>query len=358
MYKLQLKKITKVFDKTTAVDNVDLYVKAGEFLSILGPSGCGKTTVLRIIAGFVMPDFGEVVINGRRVNDTPPRLRNLGMVFQSYALFPHMTVFENIAFGLKVERFTKGDIHKKVEEVLSNVELSGFEHRYPGQLSGGQQQRVALARALVKNPEILLLDEPLSNLDAKLRKQMRDEIRNIQKKLGITAVFVTHDQEEALAMSDRVMIMREGKTIQIGTPVEIYEKPVNTFVADFIGQTNIISGEIVACKDGKIMLEVSEKISFEVDNAFLKYQGKKASFSIRPDRILTSENFPPGSTNVFRGKITSDVYMGPISSYLISVFGQLDLTIVRNNDGKSRPMVAGDEFCVQINASDMVYLNE
>lgn len=240
---IKLDKVTKRFDgKVLAVDEVTLDIAAGEFFSLLGPSGCGKTTSLRMIAGFEHPDSGRVQVGGRDITDLPVHRRDMGMVFQSYALFPHRTVAENVAFGLRMREVPKPEIARRVQAALSQVALTGMEDRKPGQLSGGQQQRVALARALVVEPPVLLCDEPLGALDRKLRQQMQFELKELQKRLGVTLVFVTHDQEEALAMSDRIAVMNKGKVEQVGAPTEIYERPRTRFVADFIGEINILEG--------------------------------------------------------------------------------------------------------------------
>ncbi len=239
---VELENIGISFDGDTILENLNLKIKDGEFVTLLGPSGCGKTTTLRIIAGFTQPDTGEVIIDSNHMNGVPPYKRQVNTIFQRYALFPHLNVFENVAFGLRVNKVDKKEVEQRVIAMLESVNLSGFEKRQVHSLSGGQQQRVAIARALVNNPKILLLDEPLGALDLKLRKDMQNELKSIQQKLGITFVFVTHDQEEALSMSDTVVVMNEGKIQQIGTPEDIYNEPQNAFVADFIGESNILDG--------------------------------------------------------------------------------------------------------------------
>jgi len=248
---LEIRNITKVFQtpeggEVRALDDVTLEIASGEFFILLGPSGCGKTTLLRSIAGLEYPDSGEIVLQGDRIDDRPPYDRPVNTVFQSYALFPHMTVGDNIAFGLEMENVDKDEISKRVEEALEQVQLSGYAKRMPSQLSGGQQQRVALARALAKKPKVLLLDEPLSALDLKLRRGMQVELKRLQRETGITFVFVTHDQEEAMSMGDRIAVFSQGKIVQLDTPVEVYRRPVNAYVADFIGETNLIKGTVVA----------------------------------------------------------------------------------------------------------------
>jgi putative spermidine/putrescine transport system ATP-binding protein len=254
---IKLDNVTKTFDgRVLAVDRVTLDIAAGEFFSLLGPSGCGKTTSLRMIAGFELPDSGRVHVAGRDITDLPVHKRDMGMVFQSYALFPHRTVAENVAFGLRMREVSKPEIERRVKAALAQVALTGLEERKPGQLSGGQQQRVALARALVVEPPVLLCDEPLGALDRKLRQQMQFELKELQKRLGVTLVFVTHDQEEALAMSDRIAVMNHGRVEQVGAPTEIYERPRTRFVADFIGEINILeeAGRARALRPEKIRL--------------------------------------------------------------------------------------------------------
>ncbi|HSB73216.1 MAG TPA: ABC transporter ATP-binding protein, partial [Candidatus Methylomirabilis sp.] len=248
---IRLRDMVKRFGALEAVSHVSLDVQDGELFTLLGPSGCGKTTILRLIGGFHKPDHGEIYFGDREVSAMPPYERNIGMVFQNYALWPHMTIFDNVAYGLKIKKTTQGEIAKKVNHSLSLVNLTGLEKRYPGQLSGGQQQRVALARALVLNPDVLLLDEPLSNLDAKIRQQVRAEIRKLQKDLAITAIYVTHDQEEALTLSDRIAVLDHGKIQQIGSPRDLYQRPENSFVADFIGINNLIAGRVKEIREEK-----------------------------------------------------------------------------------------------------------
>jgi putative spermidine/putrescine transport system ATP-binding protein len=282
---IKLDQVTKTFDgRVMAVDSVTLDIAAGEFFSLLGPSGCGKTTSLRMIAGFEHPDSGRVHVGGRDITDLPVHRRDMGMVFQSYALFPHRTVAENVAFGLRMRDVAKPEIERRVAAALAQVALTGFETRKPGQLSGGQQQRVALARALVVEPPVLLCDEPLGALDRKLRQQMQFELKELQKRLGVTLVFVTHDQEEALAMSDRIAVMNKGKVEQVGTPTEIYERPRTRFVADFIGEINILeeSGRLRALRPEKIRLVAAEgaRLSGRVETS--NYLGGSTLLRVQP----------------------------------------------------------------------------
>ena len=297
---IELKNISKSFDGETVLDNINLNIYDNEFLTLLGPSGCGKTTTLRIIAGFETPDSGDVLFLGKDIRELPPHKRNVNTVFQRYALFPHLNVYENIAFPLREKKVPRDEIDEKVHEMLSLVALKGFDKRSVTSLSGGQQQRVAIARALISKPKVLLLDEPLAALDLKLRKDMQQELKNIQKATGITFIFVTHDQEEALSMSDTVVVMSEGKIQQIGTPIDIYNEPTNAFVADFIGESNIISG---------IMLE-DYRVSFSghvfdcVDSGFsLK---EPVDVVIRPEDV----DIVPEKKGMLKGIVTSVTFLG------------------------------------------------
>ena len=294
---LELTNISKSFGTNYAVENFNLNVERGEFVSFLGPSGCGKTTTLRMIAGFELPTSGKTIINGADVTLTPPNKRNVGMVFQSYALFPNMTVAENIGFGLKIAKKTPSEINSRVEEMLATIHLSGFGGRYPWQLSGGQQQRVALARALAIQPQVLLLDEPLSALDAKIRVSLRQEIRAIQQKLGITTVYVTHDQEEALSLSDRVVVMNNGKIEQVGTPFEIYNFPQTDFAAKFVGTLNTLTAEVKDLANSIVVVDGQPITSAQKFDS--TGNGEQVSVSIRPERIsFYPENQKPNMLNV------------------------------------------------------------
>nr|WP_253201925.1 polyamine ABC transporter ATP-binding protein [Clostridium sp. DSM 17811] len=276
------------------IKNLDLDIHQGEFLTLLGPSGCGKTTTLRMIAGFELPTSGEIVIDGENITQKPPYLRSVNTVFQNYALFPHMNIYDNIAFGLKMKKMPKNEIKDNVNKMLKMVQLEGFENRMPSMLSGGQMQRVAIARAIVNKPKVLLLDEPLGALDLKLRKQMQLELKHLQKILGITFVFVTHDQEEALTMSDRIVVMNSGVIEQIGTPEELYEHPRTKFVATFLGETNILEGEIIKLKENEVLLKLYEEediIRIPNHNYSL---GDKFIVSVRPERIKIKEAVEEG----------------------------------------------------------------
>jgi len=297
---IDLVNITKTYDDTDVLKNINLYIRDGEFLTLLGPSGCGKTTMLRLIAGFAMPNSGQILIDGKDVSNIPPYRRQVNTVFQKYALFPHLNVFDNIAFGLKIQKTPKDEIETRVNEMMELVNLAGYGKRYIDQLSGGQQQRVAIARALVNRPQVLLLDEPLGALDLKLRKGMQIELKRMQQKLGITFVYVTHDQEEALTMSDTIVVMNEGVIQQIGTPADIYNEPKNIFVAKFIGESNIIPGTML--EDYKVRFH---NIDFDcVDAGF----GKNTPIDIvvRPEDI---DIMPLGKT-ALKGVIKSVLFMG------------------------------------------------
>lgn len=290
MPEVRLENLTKKFSDVIAVNNVTLKIFNGELLTLLGPSGCGKTTTLRMIAGFLMPDEGDIYFDDTRITHLPPEKRDVGMVFQSYALWPHMTVFDNVAFGLKLRKLPKDEIKKRVKDILELVRLEGLENRYPRQLSGGQQQRVALARALVIEPQVLLLDEPLSNLDAKLREEMRFEIKDLQRKLRITTIYVTHDQAEALALSDRIAVMNQGRIIQVGTPYEIYNAPTNEFVARFVGVSNLIEGKVDDYDPvkGKVLIKTKNELEIIAFSKNVR-KGQIVKLSIRPEYI---EMFP------------------------------------------------------------------
>lgn len=319
---MELVEVTKTFGKTVAVNNLSLDVKPGEFMTLLGPSGCGKTTTLRCIAGYIKPDKGSIYIKGELVNDRPPYERNTGMVFQNYALFPHMSVYENVAFGLKMRKTDKNGIKKLVESSLELIQLPGYEDKYPRQMSGGQQQRVALARALVIRPDVLLLDEPLSNLDLKLRMQMRLELKQIQKKVGITTIYVTHDQGEALIMSDRLAVMGKGSIRQLGNPTEIYECPQNKFVADFIGETNFFEGKIAAINESEVTLCTNDGLTLFASTEDISHweslkKNVKATASIRPERIIVSKGNQPSLENAFKGNVEAVEYLGSLIKYHI-----------------------------------------
>ena len=294
---VELKNISKFFGGNQVIHRVNLAIAQGKFVTFLGPSGCGKTTLLRMIAGFYQPDEGEIIINGRNVENVPPYDRNTAMVFQEYALFPHMNVYENVSYGLEIKKIDKDATRQRVDEVLNLMQLKGFEQRYPNQLSGGQQQRVAVARALVMNPHALLLDEPLSNLDAKLRESVRTELRMIQQKLGLTAIYVTHDQQEALSMSDYIVVMKNGVIHQYGTPQEIYFSPRTSFVADFIGTTNLLSCTITSVENDRKAVAYGDLV-FPVDSVDPVAVNDNVHISIRPECISICEQGEAGKTSL------------------------------------------------------------
>lgn len=308
-YVLQLKNINKYFGKNHVIKNVNLNFEKGHFITFLGPSGCGKTTLLRMIAGFYEPDEGEILLNGKNIEKVPPYDRNTAMVFQEYALFPHMNVFDNVSYGLRVKKKSKDEIEKRVKQALALMQLEGMEKRFPNQMSGGQQQRVAVARALVMNPEVLLLDEPLSNLDAKLRENVRVELRQIQQKMGLSTIYVTHDQSEALSMSDAIVVLKDGIVHQVGTPQEIYFEPKTAFVADFIGTTNLISlkgqsGNQVAY--GGTVFTSSNPVK----------EGSEYVASVRPESAGLSKNSVENQVNL-KAHITNTMFLGEKVRYFL-----------------------------------------
>ena len=327
---VRIESVTKMFGSFKAVDNVSLQIQEGELLTLLGPSGSGKTTLLLLIAGFHQITSGEILIGENPMAFVPPNKRNIGIVFQSYALFPHMTVADNIAFSLKVRGTRKEDIETKVKSSLELVKLSGFETRLPKQLSGGQQQRVALARALVYDPLVLLMDEPLGALDKKLRDYMQLEIKRIQENLNITVIYVTHDQEEALTISDRIAVMNEGRIEQVDIPENLYAKPSSTFVADFIGESNIIAGKVVN-QDGNNLIITSEK-GLEIPVPAIKgiEVGSKIELVIRPEHIFFSDN---GNTsqNQLSGTIEEKIYLGETVKYIVKTTGNQLLTVKKQS---------------------------
>jgi len=316
---IQLQNLTKEFGPVVAVDNMSLDIEKGEFITLLGPSGSGKTTTLMMIAGFYFPTQGEIIIESEQVTRKPPHKRNIGIVFQSYALFPHKTVFENIAFPLQIRKQNQSFIGQKVSDVLRLTELEGLEHRYPRQLSGGQQQRVALARALVFEPPVLLMDEPLGALDKKLREYMQLELKHIQEELNITIVYVTHDQEEALTMSHRIAVMNEGRIEQLGDRDALYERPVNPFIADFIGGANFMEGELISEEAKRMKFKVGG--NYEVF-AIASEEGcmankKQASLAVRPGKLMMGDFRTGEEMNVFDGRVADAIHLADMSKYSV-----------------------------------------
>lgn len=353
---IELKNLSKHFGEVIAVDEVSLRIEAGKFFSILGPSGCGKTTMLRMIAGFEKPLSGEVLIDGEVVNGKPPFLRNVNTVFQSYALFPHLNVYENIAFGLKMKKLSSKETKKRVEESLEMIELPNYGRRKISEISGGEKQRVALARALVNRPSILLLDEPLAALDLKLRKQMQLELKSLQREVGITFVYVTHDQGEALAMSDRIAVMNKGKLHQVGTPEEIYERPNDPFVADFIGLSNFLTGRVI---------KVGQTVEVDLDSLLVKgsdnkdkFVGSQVTIAIRPEKIKLSKSANPSIPNWFECVIEDMVYFGTSTQYTVSLKNDLKLIVHQQND--ALPSISsykiGDQLYVYWNPESVMIL--
>jgi len=353
---VKIENVSKQFGKVHGVKDLNLTIKTGEFFTFLGPSGCGKTTTLRMIAGFYYPTEGKIFFDDRDVTLLQPNKRNIGMVFQNYALFPHMTVDENIAFGLQVRKLSKQDIKQKVDRIRGLVHLAQYGNRKINELSGGQQQRVALARALVIEPDILLLDEPLSNLDAKLREETRVEIKRIQSELGVTTIYVTHDQMEAMSMSDRIMVMDNGYVQQIGTPQEIYNRPLNRFVADFIGETNLIEATIIALQDEEVQVKTKNGLVLtgrkQHSSPTLTHMiGDNVFISIRPESV----NQGPGE-NTLTGTITFVEFTGISVNYIVDFIDfSLKVMIINKN---ARLKNIGEEITLNIARESLYFLGE
>jgi len=349
---IHIDKASKVYDGTVrAVDRISMEIREGEFFALLGPSGCGKTTTLRMIAGFENPTEGAIHVSGQDVTNVPAHKRDMGMVFQNYALFPHRNVRENVGFGLRMRGMDKTQIAAKVDRALDMVSLSAMGDRRPSQLSGGQQQRVALARAIVIEPRVLLCDEPLGALDKKLRQQMQFELKELQKSLGVTTVFVTHDQEEAMAMSDRIAIMNDGKVEQIGTPSEIYDRPQTRFAADFIGDSNLLTGKVID-RDGGRVLVCDEGFEIPVPGA----SGGAAEVALRPEKVtlLAGQGDTQG---IVRGKIDSTNFLGGSILYRIAMPNGGHLLAKTANTGQDKMFAPGDMAGLDWNHADMVFLN-
>ena len=317
---VRIENVTKRFGDFVAVDNVSLSVLKGEIFCLLGGSGCGKTTLLRMLAGFEAPSSGKIFIDGQDMADIPPYERPVNMMFQTYALFPHMTVTQNVAFGLQQEKLAKADINKRVTEMLDIVKLSQFGARKPHQLSGGQRQRVALARALIKRPKLLLLDEPLGALDKKLREHTQFELINLQEQLGVTFIVVTHDQEEAMTLATRIGVMDRGEIVQVGTPTDIYEFPASRFVADFIGSVNMFEGKLIEDEPGHVRIRCPELESIVyVDHGISSAPGATVWVAIRPEKVCIDRVRPDGNENVVKGVVREIAYMGDMSIYLVRI---------------------------------------
>jgi iron(III) transport system ATP-binding protein len=345
-----LRGVTKRYGETPAVNDVSFEVERGELFFLLGPSGCGKTTILRLIAGFLMPDEGEILFDDRPVAAVPPHRRNTGMVFQSYALWPHMNVAENVAYGLRERRVDRDARLRRVEAALRTVRMLDYASRTPNQLSGGQQQRVALARALVIEPDVVLLDEPLSNLDARLRLEMRREIRRIHAESGITMIYVTHDQKEALSMAQRVAVMSMGRVEQVGPPRALYRRPASRFVGEFIGEANVIPGVLRSAANGAGSVETELGV----------FRGRLATDALGPGAEVVCMVRPecvalgPGDENAFRARVVSNMYLGEVEQFLLQA-GDLELRVIRSNPGdEAEP--TGHEVDAHVDADDVVIL--
>jgi len=329
---VELRGVNKSFGSYHALRDVNFEIREGEFMTFLGPSGCGKTTCLRLISGFDTPTTGQIFIAGADVTLDPPYRRDVNQVFQSYALFPHLTIYENIAFGLRMKKVPQAEIKSRVDRVVEMTSLGAFVDRKPAQMSGGQRQRVALARAIVCEPKVLLLDEPLSARDAKLRSQMRIELKQLQKRLGITFIFVTHDQEEALTMSDRVAVINGGRVEQIGTVNEIYYQPATRFVATFIGETNIVEADVISRADGLVRCRLEGGLELLVNDG-PRASGGKVLLSLRPEKIRLYR-MDPGGQNSFPGSISVEIFKGAVDDLTIVVQGGLELGALLANDGQ------------------------
>src|SRR5499427_4923331 len=335
----------------TAVRGIDLEIREGEFFSLLGPSGCGKTTTMRMIAGFEEPTQGVIRLHGQDVTNVPPNKRDVNMVFQSYALFPHMNVFENVAFGLRRKAVAKPEITRRVGEMLDIVDMGGRSERRPRELSGGQQQRVALARALVNHPRALLLDEPLGALDLKLRQAMQVELKRIQREVGITFVYVTHDQNEALTMSDRIAVMNDGAVEQLGSPREIYEHPKTRFVAGFIGTSNLLTGTVTRMDGDRAIIEISpdERIIVPVRDRTVG-QGSKLELTVRPEKIDLTTERPSGEGCALRGTVTEVVYLGTSTNFSVTTSAGADVVVFQQNSASAGDVAArGDSVWLSWN---------
>jgi spermidine/putrescine transport system ATP-binding protein len=350
---VELAGVTKRFGEFVAVDDLSLNIYEGEFFSLLGPSGCGKTTTLRMIAGFEEPTEGGISVGGDPMRGVPPYRRPVNTVFQSYAIFPHLNVFDNVAFGLRRSGVKGQELHKRVTDACEMVQLSGFEKRKPSMLSGGQQQRVALARALVNHPKVLLLDEPLGALDLKLRKEMQLYLKNLQHEVGITFIYVTHDQEEALTMSDRIAVMIEGRVQQVADPPTLYELPENRFVADFIGQTNVFSGTVESVSDGRVTLRTASGEKVEA-TAHEVEVGKEAHAAVRPEKI----RFGSEGDNISTVRIRQIVYLGVSTQYIAELPDGEELVLYQQNFREEDHPEVGDEVSVAWDARNCLILGE
>ncbi|MBT3390792.1 MAG: ABC transporter ATP-binding protein [Chloroflexi bacterium] len=357
-FAVELINVAKQFDQVVAVDDVSLQIRDGEFFSLLGPSGCGKTTTLRMIGGFEMPTAGDVLIGGEIQGFKPPFQRPVNTVFQSYALFPHMTIFDNVAFGLQMKKVAKNEIKERVNEMLELVQLPGVGHRKPDQLSGGQQQRIALARALINKPKVLLLDEPLGALDLKLRKAMQLELKALQQRVGITFIYVTHDQEEALTMSDRIAVMNEGKVWQLDNPEEIYEHPANRFVADFIGETNFMEGKVSRLTDERVFVAVDEQVPVPLLPTRDVQVGQAVTVAVRPEKLSVSAE-KKREVDI-PGTVDEVIYIGTDIRYIVRITDGTTLAVREQNRGglSAQRFSAGDHIHIGWYARNASLLTE
>ncbi len=343
------KGIMKRYGKVTAVQKMDFEIEEGSLVTLLGPSGCGKTTLLRMVAGLEEPTEGDIFIKGKRINDTPIHQRNLGMIFQNYALFPHKTIFDNVAFGLKYRSVPKAEIEEKVKSALEMVRLPGVENRMPSQLSGGQQQRIAMARAIVIEPDVLLMDEPLSALDENLREEMRREVDNLQQLLGVTTIFVTHDQREALSMSDKILVMKDGRKQQEGKPQEVYNEPTNHFVADFLGHSNFLPGKVLDVKEETVKVEIETGEVLLAQNKGGVGPGDRVEIIVRAQRFeaFSDDEFDQVTgMNHFRGRIKDRSYMGGEVSYFIELGDGREIHVISMM--RTRIHTIGETVSVQV----------
>ena len=344
-------KVDKSYDgKVLVVKDLNLDISEGEFITMLGPSGSGKTTCLMMLAGFETPTNGEIYLDNNPISNIPPHKRGIGMVFQNYALFPHMTVYENLAFPLRVRKVSKDDIDKKVDKALSMVSLTGFENRMPGQLSGGQQQRVAVARALVFDPAVVLMDEPLGALDKNLRESMQYEIKHIHESIGVTVVYVTHDQGEALTMSNRIAVFNDGKVQQLSSPDKLYEEPVNSFVAEFIGENNRFAGHVTEITKDKCKVKLDEGSEILANPITVKSNGEKTIVSLRPERALI--NTKEKMENNFKGKIEEVIYHGDHTRVRLDLLGNKDFILKVPNSSANMEIKLGNQINVSWNSFD------
>ena len=344
-------KVDKSYDgKVLVVKDLNLDIAEGEFITMLGPSGSGKTTCLMMLAGFETPTNGEIYLDGNPISNIPPHKRGIGMVFQNYALFPHMTVYENLAFPLRVRKISKEEIDKKVDKALSMVSLGGYESRMPGQLSGGQQQRVAVARALVFDPAVVLMDEPLGALDKNLRESMQYEIKHIHESIGVTVVYVTHDQGEALTMSNRIAVFNDGKVQQLSSPDQLYESPVNSFVAKFIGENNTFAGEVIDVTNGKCKVKLNSGGEIFANPITVKSKGEKTTVSLRPERALINPD--EKMDNSHKGKIEEVIYHGDHTRVRLNLLGNNEFILKVPNSSANLDIKLGNEINIGWNSTD------